>query len=133
MLALTLVVWTTMYVRRTSFLLQARTDLRKIDTPAKMDTNVPAAVNLPAYAFKNLLELPVIFYVLCLYLYVTQNVDFVYLAAAWMFVLGRAVHSAIYCSYNKVMHRFAAYFLSALILWAMVLRATVGSIASVAT
>ena len=34
-------------------------------------------------------------------------------------VLVRAVHSLVHCSYNKVMHRFAAYVAGALVLWAM--------------
>jgi hypothetical protein len=46
-----------------------------------------------------------------------------YWLAGWLFVTGRAAHALIYCGYNKVMHRFIAYFLSALVLWAMVVRA----------
>jgi hypothetical protein len=43
--------------------------------------------------------------------------------AAWWFLAFRVLHSVIHCTYNKVLHRFAAYFVSALALWAMVLRA----------
>lgn len=133
MMLVTFAVWITMYIRRTSFLLRERVDLRKVDTPAKMDVNVPGEVNLPAYALKNLFELPVIFYALCLYLYVTSTVDGVFLVAAWLFVTGRAIHAAIYCTYNKVLHRFAAYFVSALVLWAMLLRAAIAAFGRTAT
>ncbi len=38
------------------------------------------------------------------------------------FVAFRVVDSLIHCSYNKVEHRFAAYILAAVALWAMVIR-----------
>jgi hypothetical protein len=41
---------------------------------------------------------------------------------AWGFVILRAVHSLIHCSYNRVMHRFAAYMLSCLFLMFMWIR-----------
>jgi len=133
MMLMTFAVWTYMYIRRVSYLRRERVDLRKVDTPAKADAGIPADVNLPAYALRNLFELPVIFYALCLYLYVTANVDQAYLVAAWLFVIGRFIHSIIYCTYNKVIHRFAAYFTSALILWVMVVRAGVAAFSQHAT
>jgi hypothetical protein len=39
------------------------------------------------------------------------------LALAWLFVALRIVHSAIHCGYNKVMHRFQAYFAGGVALW----------------
>lgn len=123
LILLTFAVWVFMYIRRTSFLVGERVDLRKVDTPVKMDRVVPGDVNLPAYALRNLFEVPAIFYALCLYLYVTSSVDRFYIAAAWVFVIGRALHAVIYCSSNKVMHRFVVYFSSAIVLWAMVIRA----------
>jgi len=133
MMLLTLAVWIYMYIRRTSFLTRERIDLRKVDSPAKMDAVVPGDVNLPAYALRNLFELPVIFYALCLYLYVAAEVDAIYIAAAWLFVAGRAVHAVIYCSTNKVMNRFVSYFVSALILWAIVMRAALAAFGFMAT
>ena len=123
MMLVTFAVWIYMYMRRTSYLVGDRVDLRKVDNPAKMDAEVPAEINLPAYALKNLFELPVLFYALCLYLYLTGRVDDFYIVASWLFVAGRALHALIYCAHNKVMHRFIVYFLSALVLWAMIIRA----------
>lgn len=133
LMILTLVVWAVMYVRRTAYLVNNRVDLRKVDSPPKMEQNVPADVNLPAFALRNLFELPIIFYALCLYLFVNAAVDNLYLVAAWIFVGGRVVHSIVYCTTNKVLHRFWAYFVSALVLWAMVLRAGFGAMSSLAT
>jgi len=43
------------------------------------------------------------------------------------------VHAVIYCTTNKVMHRFASYFLGALILWVMVARAALAAFGITAT
>ena len=119
---LTLVVWIYMYIRRTSYLLRERIDLRTVDTPEKAATVVPGTVSLASHNLKNLFELPVIFYAVCLYLFVSDSVDGIYLAAAWWFFAFRVVHSLIHCGYNKVEHRFAAYMLAAIGLWVMVIR-----------
>ena len=88
-----------------------------------MDAVVPAQLNAPAYALKNQFELPVLFYALCLYLYQAGYVDEYYVLGSWLFVAGRVVHAMIYCTYNNVLHRFIAYFLSGLTLWVMIARA----------
>ena len=119
---LTLVVWVYMYIRRTSYLLRERIDLRTVDTPEKAATVIPGTVSLASHNLKNLFELPVIFYAVCLYLFVSDSVDGIYLAAAWWFFAFRVVHSLIHCGYNKVEHRFAAYMLAAIGLWVMVIR-----------
>ena len=38
---------------------------------------------------------------------------------AWIFVALRVLHSAIHCSYNKVMHRFYAYVAGGMVLFAL--------------
>ena len=43
-------------------------------------------------------------------------------AAAWLFVALRIAHSAIQCSYNRVMHRFTVYALATLVLTAFWIR-----------
>ena len=120
---LTLAVWIYMYVRRTSYLVSEKIDLRKVDTPEKAAAVVPHDVGLASHNLKNLFELPVLFYAVCLYLFVTASVDRFFLLAAWWFFAFRVVHSLIHCSYNRVEHRFAAYMLSAIALWVMVIRA----------
>lgn len=70
--------------------------------------------------FRNLFEVPVLFFAICLALAVTDLVTPVQLTLAWVFVVFRAVHSFIHTTYNKVMHRFSAYFVSstcAFLMW----------------
>ena len=123
MLVLTFVVWTVMYTRRLIFLKTNKIDPQRLTTPDKAAEIIPEEISYPAQNLRNLFELPVVFYALCLYLYVTSNVDSVYVIAAWAFLGFRIVHSAIHCTRNIVVLRFLAYFVGALVAWFMVLRA----------
>ena len=67
-----------------------------------------------------------LFYALCLYLYVTATVGVADVVAAWLFLVFRIVHSAIHCTVNIVILRFAAYSAAALALWFMLGRAVWG-------
>ena len=63
----------------------------------------------PADNFRNLFELPVLFYVALCAAFLTAQVNILTLGLAWAFVAMRFVHSAIHCSYNRVIHRFYAF------------------------
>jgi hypothetical protein len=125
MMVLTLVVWTVMYVRRIGYLKANRIAPQRLTTSERFVELVPEEVSYPANNLRNLFELPVIFYALCLYLYVSASVDMIYVVAAWIFLASRILHSAIQCTVNIVMRRFQAYLAGALVLWFMVLRAAV--------
>ena len=125
MMLLTLGVWVYMYVKRLGHIKRARIDPQELTTAYKAARHFPEEIGYPADNLRNLFELPVLFYAICLYLYVTGSVDDLYVIAAWSFVGLRAVHSAIQCTTNIVMHRFAVYMAGAVVLWFMVLRAAV--------
>jgi hypothetical protein len=78
--------------------------------------NVPGPVSLPNRNLMNLLELPMLFYVVCTALYVTQTVDAAALGMAWAYVALRAAHSAVHLTYNNVVHRLVVYAASCLVL-----------------
>lgn len=69
--------------------------------------------------YENLFEMPVVFYVLCLALYVTGSVNEFYLIAAWVYVALRFLHSLVHLASNNVTQRFAAFASSALLLVGM--------------
>ena len=125
MILLTFTVWIVMYVRRIRYSIANRIQAQGLGTPEKVVKVLPEEVQYPAYNLSNLLELPIIFYALCLYLFVSGNVDTLYVIAAWSYVGLRAVHSVIQCTTNIVMRRFAVYMASSVVLWLMVLRAVV--------
>lgn len=123
MMVLTLLVWLYMFVVRVGFAQKNKLDIEQFKTPADVQALIPGDESASSNNFKNLFELPVIFYALCLYLTVTLQVDSFYVNCAWAFVVLRVLHSLIHCSYNKVAHRFAVYILSSIALWVMVVRA----------
>lgn len=123
MMVLTFVVWTVMYTRRLTFLKSNKVDPQRLTTPERAAKIIPEKISYPAQNLRNLFELPVVFYALCLYLFVTGKVDALYVISAWAFLGFRIVHSFIHCTKNIVMLRFLAYFVSALVVWFMVLRA----------
>ena len=69
--------------------------------------------------YNHLFELPVLFYALCALALATTHVPGWLPAAAWLFVALRIAHSAIQCSYNRVMHRFAVFLAGFALLGAM--------------
>jgi len=83
---------------------------------------VPPNVSIPNRNYMNLLELPMLFYVVCLILYVTAGATRVAVFVAWAYVALRVAHSLIHLTYNHVLHRLSAFTLSnvALVsLWVM--------------
>lgn len=80
---------------------------------------VPAEVSLANRNYMNLLELPVLFHAICLVAYVTHTGTAHVELLAWAYVVLRVVHSLIHVTYNHVMHRFAAFAASNLVLVAM--------------
>lgn len=124
MMLLTMVVWIAMYVRRIGYLRAQRIPPQKLTTPDQVVAIIPESVQLPAYNLRNLLELPVLFYALCLYLFATGTGDSVYVALAWVYVALRALHSLVHCTRNIVMHRFMVYLASSVVLFWMIGRAS---------
>jgi len=84
--------------------------------------NVPDAVRLPNRNYMNLLELPVLFHVACLALYVTGHGDATACTIAWLYVGLRALHSLIHLTYNHVVHRLLAFGISNVVLSVLWLR-----------
>jgi hypothetical protein len=125
MLLLTLVVWVTMFIHRVGYANANDIDAQKMKTPSDVARLLPDEVSGSGNNFKNLFEMPVLFYVMCLYLTVFGQVTSMMVTCAWVFVVLRAVHSFIHCSYNNVMHRFIAYLASSSALWIMVIVAVI--------
>jgi hypothetical protein len=117
MAALTALVWFRMYNTRIGEMKRERIHPQAVALSSQMAALVKdtrAADN-----FRNLFELPVLFYLALVIATLTAQVTMVTLALAWAFVLLRYAHSYIHCTYNKVMHRFQVYLFGGLVLWAL--------------
>lgn len=69
--------------------------------------------------FRNLFEVPVLFYVLCGFLAITKLTTILLLACAWGFFLLRVLHTYIHLTHNKVVRRFQAFVASTIVLYVM--------------
>ena len=83
---------------------------------------VPPDVALPNRNFINLLELPLLFYVVCICLFVTRHVIPLDVGLAWAFTVARAAHSLIHLTTNNVLHRMLAYNAGSILLIALWVR-----------
>ncbi len=80
---------------------------------------VPNWVSIANRNYMNLLEIPILFYLICLIHFITNNMDETCLILAWTYVILRFVHSAIHLTYNNVFHRLGAFGISNIILAAI--------------
>jgi len=107
LVVLTVIVALTMAVYRNVALIRGAASARYFraytsDSPAEW-------VERPARAYMNLLELPVLFYVVCLLMLATGRFDSVQVSLAWVFVIARYAHAFIHIAFNYVPLRFAAF------------------------
>ena len=123
MIFLTLAVWIYMYIRRIAFISRSGAAPKELAKPGKLAEISPPSVSNPSDNLKNLFEIPVIFYAIVLYLFAMKQVDALYVDAAWVFVVFRAMHSAVHCTINIVMLRFYLYAIATVAVWFIAIRA----------
>ncbi|WP_192257023.1 MAPEG family protein [Mesorhizobium silamurunense] len=82
----------------------------------KVRSTEPASSVTVANNLINRFELPVLFHVLCLALFVTNGVNYLTLALMWLFIVTRYVHAWVHLSRNYVLHRSRTFFLGAFVL-----------------
>ncbi|MEZ5484278.1 MAG: MAPEG family protein [Lysobacteraceae bacterium] len=115
MVALTFLVWLRMYATRVAQMKRDRIHPQSVALSAQMAAKVTDS--RASDNFRNLFELPVLFYLAVVVAAISGISDGVTLGLAWAFVVLRIAHSVIHCSYNRVMHRFTAYLLGGISLW----------------
>jgi hypothetical protein len=69
--------------------------------------------------YHNQLESPLLFYVAILLTLMLMIQDYVIVLLAWTWVASRYVHAFIHITYNNVLHRFAVFVISSLVLFAI--------------
>jgi len=121
MVFLTFLVWIFLFALRIPEIKSRKIDPDDLKDRAEahklLTTSAAASNNL-----KNLFEMPVLFYVAAMLAILLLIQDALLVRLAWGFVIMRVIHSAVHCSYNRVMHRFIAYLISCLFLLLLWLR-----------
>jgi len=85
-------------------------------------SDVPPEICVFNRNFMNLLEMPLLFYVVSLAFYVTHAVDDLTVQLAWAYLVLRLIHSAIHLTFNRVGTRFLAFAASNIVLLVLWIR-----------
>ena len=62
--------------------------------------------------FRNMFEIPILFYLLCILLIIKNEYDPIDIYLAWGFVLFRLIHSLIRIPNKNVLYRYSAFIVS---------------------
>jgi hypothetical protein len=122
LMALTFVVWCYMYFLRLKYVIINKISVNRLETPEQCNSVLPSDINKPSNNLKNLFEVPVIFYAICILCISINVIDTSIVYLAWCFVILRILHSIFHCFSKNVIARFCAYFASSIILWLMFAR-----------
>jgi hypothetical protein len=109
MALLTLVMIASMGLRRYAAVAQRKVNFKLYRTFNPAEGEEPEPMRRHTRHVQNHFELPPLFHLAVFGTYLVGEVGPATLAAAWLFVASRGVHSVIHMTYNKVLHRFLAY------------------------
>jgi hypothetical protein len=117
MAVLTGIVWLRLGSDRLGELRARRIHPQQVATSKQMSEalqNVQSADH-----FRNLFEMPVLFYAVCSFIAITRLTTLFLLACAWGYVALRALHTYIHLTHNKVVRRFQVFVASTILLYVM--------------
>ena len=117
------VIWGWMYATRIPAILRMRMRLDPEAPRGEQMATLPARVRWKADNYNHLMEQPTLFYATALALAVLGDVSSLSVALAWGYVGLRVVHSLVQVLVNTIQVRFALFFVSSLVLLALVVRA----------
>ena len=112
---LTMAVYFVMFSRRKAAVRTGEAKLGDFSVPVE-----PAGSSTAARNLVNQYELPVLFYVVCLSLYVTNGAHWLAVIIAWVFAISRILHAVVHLGSNELRLRMLAFaigFIAVLLLW----------------
>jgi hypothetical protein len=101
---------------RTASIKRGETKVRDI---ALGQPNWPDACTKIANSFNSQFQMPLLFYVVVLWAWITRTTDVVFVVLAWLFVLLRLAHAYVHTTSNDVPRRFMVFAVGALVLLVM--------------
>ena len=123
--AWTMVMWVWMYATRIPAMAALKLDPDSLarDPEATLDKLLAPQVQWKAHNYNHLHEAPTVFYAVAIVLAIIGQGDGLNAQLGWVYVGLRVIHSLVQAIVNKVMVRFALFFISSLVLIALVARA----------
>ena len=119
----TMVIWAWMYATRIPAIQAAKMKLDPEAPRGEQMATLPPRVRWKADNYNHLMEQPTLFYAIALTLAITGSGTGWALYLAWTYVAMRVVHSLVQVMWNKIEVRFSLFFLSSLVLIALIVRA----------
>lgn len=113
-----------MYFKRVSAMKELRIHPQKAQNTRDLVALLPQSVNRVSNNYNHLFEQPTLFYVVCLAIALLEHVNDFFIAAAWLFVFLRIIHSVIQVTIDKVMLRFLVFIASWVVLGAIIVYET---------
>jgi hypothetical protein len=125
LLLLTCVVWAWMYATRIPAIRRMGMQLDPELPKGQQMSELPAKVRWKADNYNHLMEQPTLFYAVALTLALLGAGDGTNLTLAWCYVGLRIAHTLQQTLWNKIEVRFVLFFLSSLVLIALIVRAAI--------
>ena len=125
LLVWTFVMWAWMYATRLPAISKYKIPLDSDVPPRELMNKLPPEVRWKADNYNHLMEAPTLFYAVAMTLAVTGAGSGVIATIAWAYVALRVLHSLVQATTNHIPTRFALFFLSSLVLAALVTRAVI--------
>ncbi|MBK9625565.1 MAG: MAPEG family protein [Rhodocyclaceae bacterium] len=125
LLVWTFVMWAWMYATRLPAISKYKIPLDSDVPPRELMNKLPPEVRWKADNYNHLMEAPTLFYAVAMTLAVTGAGSGVIATIAWVYVALRVLHSLVQATTNHIPTRFALFFLSSLVLAALVTRAVI--------
>jgi len=119
----TMVMWAWMYATRIPAIMAMKMRLDPEAPRGEQMAMLPPRVRWKADNYNHLMEQPTLFYATALVLAVAGEGTGWALTLAWTYVGFRVVHSLVQATWNKIEVRFSLFFLSSLVLIALIVRA----------
>ena len=116
-------IWAWMYATRIPAIIKMRMRLDPMMPRGEQMAQLPANVRWKADNYNHLMEQPTLFYATALGLAVLGDHSTISFALAWAYVALRIVHSLVQTTMNRITVRFAVFFVSSLVLFALAIRA----------
>lgn len=113
------VIWAWMYATRIPAITQAKMVMDARAPSGEQMALLPAEVRWKADNYNHLMEQPTLFYAVALSLAVLGDASTLSQALAWSYVALRVVHSLVQVLFNHIITRFAVFFVSSLVLFAL--------------
>ncbi|MBU6161581.1 MAG: MAPEG family protein [Myxococcales bacterium] len=120
--AWTYVMWAWMYATRIPAIQRSGMKLDGHIPRGEQMATLPAVVRWKADNYNHLFEQPTIFYPVVIIAALLPGSGVADVALAWAYVVLRVVHSVFQATVNRIEVRFALFFVSSLVLLALVVR-----------